>query len=76
LIAAEKPDCFWFVFRCFPYGLPDISVVEVNLSVLREVKVFRPGVAVVDYELDFTICFVASPLVLAAVIYILTGDVL
>ena len=50
----------------FPYSLPDVALVDVDLSTLGEVEVFRPGVAVVDYELYWSIYMNSTSLIFTA----------
>jgi len=40
----------WFVSDIFSYSLPDVAVVDVDLSTLGEVEIFRPGMAVTNNE--------------------------
>ena len=47
---AQEPDRKWLTLGDFPDGVPDITLVDVNLSTLREVKIFGPGVAIVADE--------------------------
>ncbi|NPA77024.1 MAG: hypothetical protein GXN93_04715 [Candidatus Diapherotrites archaeon] len=71
VMPAKKPDCLWLIPDGFQNGLPNITFVEGEFSGGREVEVFRPGVAVVDYELQ--ICY--TRLILAAVVYALPSNV-
>ena len=48
---AQEPDRQWLTLGDFPDGVPDITLIDVDLSGLREVEIFGPGVAVVADEL-------------------------
>ena len=46
-MAAQEPDRSWLTLGDFPDGVPDVALVDVDLSGLWEVEVFGPSVAVV-----------------------------
>ncbi len=56
-------------------GLPDVAIIEVDLSALGEVQVFRPGMAVVDDEFCFATNGSLSSLIFDTVVDILASDV-
>ena len=47
---AQEPDRQWLTLGDSPDGVPDITLVDVDLSGLQEVEIFGPGVAVVVYK--------------------------
>ena len=47
---AQEPDRQWLTLGDFPDGVPDITLIDVDLSGLREVEIFGPGMAVVAYK--------------------------
>jgi len=71
LTTPREPYCLCFVLGDFPYSLSDIALVYVHLSTLGKVDVFRPGVAVVDYKLYWSM----PTLVVAAVVDVLVSDI-
>ena len=75
ILSTKKPDRRWLTLGGFPDGLPDVALVDADFSGLWEVKVFGSGVAIVADKLNFTSDSVATKLVFAAVVNVLTGDV-
>ena len=55
--------------------MPDVALVDVDLSTLGEVEVFGPSVAVVADEFYYASDSVATSLVLATVVDVLTSNV-
>ena len=55
--------------------MPDITLIDVELSGLREVEIFGPGMAVVVDESYYASDSVATSLVLATVVDVLTSNV-
>ena len=51
VLTAQEPDRQWLTLGDFPDGMPDITLIDVDLPGLREVEIFGPGIAVVADEL-------------------------
>ena len=60
---------------CFPDCVPDVALVDVDLSGLREVKAFWPSVAVVSDAIYYASDSVATNPIFAAVEDVLASDV-
>ena len=69
---AQEPDRQWLTLGDFPDGVPDITLIDVGLSGLREVEIFGPGVAVVAYKFNDSIF---SQPIFAAVEDVFTSNV-
>ncbi|MEW8689130.1 MAG: hypothetical protein AB2556_25190, partial [Candidatus Thiodiazotropha sp.] len=73
VLAAQELDRNGLPTGCFPNSLPDVALVDVDLSTLGEVEVLGPNVAVVADEFYFTSDSIATSLVLSAVVYVFTS---
>ena len=75
VLAAQEPDHNRPPAGCLPDGLPDVALVDVDLSGLWEVEAFWPSVAIVADEFYYASDSVAASLVLAAVVDVLACHV-
>ena len=72
---AQEPDRYWLILGDFPDGAPDVALVDVNLSGLREVEVFGPGAAVVVDEFYGSMAASPTSTLFATVEDVLTSNV-
>ena len=72
---AQEPDRQWLTLGDFPDGVPDITLVDVDLSGLREVEIFGPGVAFVADEFYYASDSVATSPIFSTVEDVFTSNV-
>ena len=72
---AQEPDRQWLTLGDFPDGVPDITLVDVDLSGLQEVEIFGTGMAVVADEFYYASDSVATSPIFAAVEDVFTNNV-